>query len=84
MLFNEQVGKETDASKCNQMTSLATHGMVFNEDSKQISLVMNIRDKQFLQSLSNPKGTCSLCMPWLLILPYPGCLSFVSGLCTTM
>lgn len=84
MLFNEQVGKETDASKHNQMTSLATHDMTLNEDSRQISLVMNIRDKQFLQSLSNPKGTCSLCMPRLLMLPYPGCLTFASGLCTTV
>lgn len=62
MLFNEQVGKETDASKCSQLTSLATYGMIFNEDSRRISLVIDIREKQILQSLSDPKGTRSLCM----------------------
>lgn len=74
--MNEQVGKENGASKRGLMTSSATYGTIFNEDSRQISLVMGIRDKQFLQSLSNPKGICSLCLPYLLTPPYPGCLKF--------
>lgn len=52
MLFNEQVGKET-ASKHSQITPLATYGMICNEDSRKISLVIDIWDKKSSQSLSN-------------------------------